>query len=260
VLKILLNAGKSPNLGLAYDLFFIFIIIYVKIAITRGQSAGVRSLHTSEASQRLHAEDLGTKNLKSLFYSNTIVPYSNQNGEQVSKSPMSLSSISPYYVTGLSDAESSFHVSIIKSQIYKIGFKVIAVYTIQLHIKDIELLNKLKSFFGIGSITIKKDKQGNPLSAVYSVQSLKDLSNVIVPHFDKYPLLSKKRADYLLFKNIVNLMVGGFHLSEKGLKKIISIKASMNKGISSELQQEYPNIIPVKRPDIDMDDFPVNIE
>jgi len=55
-------------------------------------------------------------------------------------------------------------------------------------------------------------------------------------------------------------MVGGFHLSEKGLKKIISIKASMNKGISSELQQEYPNIIPVKRPDIDMDDFPVNIE
>ena len=64
ILKILLNAGKSPNLGLAYDLFFIFIIIYVKIAITRGQSAGVRSLHTSEASQRLHAEDLGTKNLK----------------------------------------------------------------------------------------------------------------------------------------------------------------------------------------------------
>ena len=55
-------------------------------------------------------------------------------------------------------------------------------------------------------------------------------------------------------------MVGGFHLSEEGLKKIISIKASMNKGISSELQQEYPNLIPVKRPDIDMDDFPVNIE
>ena len=260
ILKILLNAGKSPNLGVAYDLFFIFIIIYVKIAITRGQSAGVRSLHTSEASQRLHAEDLGTKNLKSLFYSNIIVPYSNQNGEQLSKSPVSLSSISPYYVTGLSDAESSFHVSIIKSQLYKLGFKVIAVYTIQLHIKDIELLNKLKSFFGTGSITIKKDKQGNPLSAVFSVQSLKDLSNVIVPHFDKYPLLSKKRADYLLFKNIVDLMVGGFHLSEEGLKKIISIKASMNKGISSELQQEYPNIIPVKRPDINMDDFPVNIE
>lgn len=59
MLKILLNAGNSPNLGFAYDIFFMFTtIIYVKIAMTWRQSAGVRSLHTSEASQRLHAGDL----------------------------------------------------------------------------------------------------------------------------------------------------------------------------------------------------------
>nr|AAL74181.1 apocytochrome B [Trichoderma reesei] len=42
MLKILLNAGKSPNLGFAYDLLFILLIsiIYVKIAMTGGQSAG----------------------------------------------------------------------------------------------------------------------------------------------------------------------------------------------------------------------------
>lgn len=68
VLKILLNAGKSPNLGFAYDLFLILIsIIYVKIAMTWRQSAGVRSLHTSEASQRLHAEDLTYAYLVGLF-------------------------------------------------------------------------------------------------------------------------------------------------------------------------------------------------
>ena len=32
----------------------------------------------------------------------------------------------------------------------------------------------------------------------YRVTSLKDLINVIIPHFDKYPLISKKRADYEL--------------------------------------------------------------
>ena len=59
MLKILLNAGKSPNLGFAYDiLFMLTIVIYVKIALTWRQSAGVRSIHTSKASQRLHAEDL----------------------------------------------------------------------------------------------------------------------------------------------------------------------------------------------------------
>ena len=59
MLKILLNAGTSPNSGHAYGLFLILTtIISVKIALTWGQSAGVRSLHTSVASQRLHAEDL----------------------------------------------------------------------------------------------------------------------------------------------------------------------------------------------------------
>ena len=59
MLKILLNAGKSPTLGFAYGLFLILIsIVYVKIAMTWRQSAGVRSISTSEASQRLHAEDL----------------------------------------------------------------------------------------------------------------------------------------------------------------------------------------------------------
>ena len=68
MLKILLNAGKSSNLGFAYELFLIFIsIIYVKIAMTWRQSAGVRSLHTSEASQRLHAGDLTYAYIVGLF-------------------------------------------------------------------------------------------------------------------------------------------------------------------------------------------------
>ena len=82
MLKILLNAGKSPTLGFAYGLFLILIsIVYVKIAMTWRQSAGVtsgvtgargrgfptRSLHTSVASQRLHAEDLKYAYLVGLF-------------------------------------------------------------------------------------------------------------------------------------------------------------------------------------------------
>jgi hypothetical protein len=67
LLKILLNAGKSPTLGFAYGLFLIMSIISVKIAMTWRQSAGVRSISTSEASQRLHAEDLTYAYLVGLF-------------------------------------------------------------------------------------------------------------------------------------------------------------------------------------------------
>jgi len=68
LLKILLNAGKSPILGFAYDLFLvILLIISVKIAMTWRQSAGVRSISTSEASQRLHAGDLTYAYVVGLF-------------------------------------------------------------------------------------------------------------------------------------------------------------------------------------------------
>jgi len=68
VLKILLNAGTSPILGFAYELFLVIIsITYVKIAMTWRKPAGVRSLHTLEASQRLHAGDLTYAYLVGLF-------------------------------------------------------------------------------------------------------------------------------------------------------------------------------------------------
>ncbi|OCK86503.1 LAGLIDADG endonuclease [Cenococcum geophilum 1.58] len=68
VLKILLNAGTSPNLGFAYELFLVIIsITFVKIAMTWRKPAEVRSLHTLEASQRLHAGDLIYAYLVGLF-------------------------------------------------------------------------------------------------------------------------------------------------------------------------------------------------
>jgi len=36
-------------------------------------------------------------------------------------------------------------------------------------------------------------------TGIYSVQSLKDLTEVIIPHFIKYPLLTQKQADFCLF-------------------------------------------------------------
>jgi hypothetical protein len=277
VLKILLNnSGNSPNLGFAYGLLLMDNTIYppvstsnVKTAKTRRKPVGVRSLHTSVASQRLHAGDptpktkfiLCSKSLKNpSFIKSVSINFMQKNQYSYLSATQAANSyalLSPYYITGISDGESSFIISILKNKNYKSGYQIQAKYAIQLHIKDLVLLNKLQSFLAFalraagqgvewGLFLLKK--VGN--SAIFSVQSLKDLSNVVIPHFDKYPLLTKKRADYLLFKNIVNLMVAGSHLSKQGIENILSIKASMNKGLSSEFRQQYPHIIPVKRPEV----------
>ena len=55
---------------------------------------------------------------------------------------------------------------------------------------------------------------------------LVDIFEVIIPHFDKYPLVTQKLADYILFKEIVSLMKNKEHLTLDGraARKILSYK------------------------------------
>ena len=119
----------------------------------------------------------------------------------------------PWFWTGFTDGEGSFIIIIYKDKEYKTGWCVIPCFKISLHKKDLALLDQIKSHFVVGNIT----KHG-PLSIQYRVTSIKDLF-AIIDHFDKYPLITKKLADYLLFKMIINLINNKEHLTIEGLRK-----------------------------------------
>ena len=118
-------------------------------------------------------------------------------------------SIDPWFITGLFDAESSFVVTILKNPRYKTGWNVQARVQIKMHEIDRTLMEKIQEFFGgIGYISTKAN---NNLAVEFRVSTLNDISNVIIPHFDKYPLLTKKQADYILFKEIILLLLNKEH-------------------------------------------------
>nr|QCW06951.1 hypothetical protein [Drechslerella brochopaga] len=71
---------------------------------------------------------------------------------------------------------------------------------------------------------------------------------LIIAHFEEYPLLTQKQADYNLFKMVIILINKGEHLTPQGLMNILSIKASSNLGLPDRLKTQYPNIVPVVRP------------
>lgn len=87
---------------------------------------------------------------------------------------------------------------------------------------------------------------------MYRVASIKDLANVIIPHFEKYMLNTQKRADFELFKQAIALMNRKEHLTMDGLRRIVAIKAAMNKGLSGVLKLAFPGVIPVKRPKVQL--------
>jgi hypothetical protein len=155
--------------------------------------------------------------------------------------------LNPWFITGFIDGEGSFICSIYKASDCKLGWRVSTIFSISLHINDLVLLQRIQSFFGVGSISINK----NSNTAIYIVKSIQDIINIIIPHFIRYPLLTQKKADFLLFKSIAQLINNKEHLTKEGLYKILNIKASLNNGLTKELIKSFPNLIPsVERPKI----------
>lgn len=117
-------------------------------------------------------------------------------------------------------------------------------------------MEQIQEFFGgIGSV-FSSDNLGSTVDPYFSVSSVKDLINIIIPHFERYYLLTKKAEDFLLLKIIVELINNKAHLSIEGLHQIINIKASMNLGLSNIQNSEFNNIIPVSRPVIQCENIP----
>ena len=132
----------------------------------------------------------------------------------------------PSFVTGFSDGESYFSISLNRSSKMNTGWIVNLQFGIKLHKKDRYLLELIKAFFtDIGSISSHgKD------AVQFRVSAIKDLQ-VVVDHFNNFPLITHKWSDFQLFKTGFELVKSKRHLTLEGLIDIVSIKATMNLGL-----------------------------
>ena len=155
------------------------------------------------------------------------------------------SNLDPWFITGFCDGESCFYVGVPKSNKSKIGFNVELIFTLALHEKDRDILEQIKNYFGVGYIT-----QHGKNTLQYRVKSIKDL-NLIVEHFEKYPLITQKLGDFILFKQAWTLVTAKEHLNLEGLRKIVSIRAVLNKGINEDLKEAFSNLDLMERPKVE---------
>lgn len=76
--------------------------------------------------------------------------------------------------------------------------------------RHVNILNIVKDYFGVGTIYYQGANSG------YRVGSVKDLVNVIIPHFEKNPLLSTKVSTFTLWSKAIYLMYNGEHKQDSG--------------------------------------------
>jgi hypothetical protein len=84
-----------------------------------------------------------------------------------------------------------------------------------MHERDRPLILWIKKFYDdIGYIS----KPNNYSIVEFRVSILNDIINVIIPHFDKYTLITKKYYDYIIVKQINLLMLNKVHNTLEGLQ------------------------------------------
>jgi len=131
----------------------------------------------------------------------------------------SKNSLNPQWVSGFTEGDGSFYVSI------KNTGQISAVFSIGLNIREKLLLEKIKLFFGLGRISNKSS-----LNAIcYEVSSITDLNLIILNHFNTFSLIGAKFPNYLIFREIVYLLASKSHLTPEGRMKIIFLKEKLNK-------------------------------
>lgn len=150
-------------------------------------------------------------------------PLSADNQQERLWSTLSSSAIG-WYIAGFADGEGSFNISFRKRKDYKLPWKVSACFNISQ--KEEQILRFIQRHLGCGTIRSRPDGIW-----YYEVNSLDEIRKSIIPFFRQFPFLSrKKHRDFALFQNIVALLTSKEHLTEEGVRKILSLRREMNDG------------------------------
>lgn len=105
-------------------------------------------------------------------------------------------------------------------------------------------------FFGASKVYVD-----TPTSCQYIIQSISGLK-AVVNHFESYPLMTKKRADFELFRQAFYLVSAKEHLTKESFQRYINLRASINKGKPFQyLLAEYPDTVQLVKPSFELKDI-----
>ncbi len=148
-----------------------------------------------------------------------IIPMVRPSVEQVEK-------IDPNWLAGFTEAEGSFRAFIKKSNTNQ-GYAVQLKFQLTQHTRDKQLLEFIATYLECGRY---EARSGDIQAGSFVVSKITDLTEKILPFFDKYPFLGSKGHDFAEFKKASLLVFNKVHLTQSGLDMIRKIRTDNNWG------------------------------
>jgi hypothetical protein len=128
------------------------------------------------------------------------------------------------YISGYVDGEGCFTVSISPRSKLVVGWEVRRSLSVSQNGDRAEVLQLLQAHFGCESI--RPDRSDRTLK--WETRRLEDILARVIPHFERFPLLSGKRFDFERFSAVCRLMAAAEHRSSTCLIRIVELVAGMN--------------------------------
>ena len=145
------------------------------------------------------------------------------------------------WLVGFVDGEGCFYVGVNKNETMKFGYQVLPEFRIVQHKRDVKLLFAIRTFFGHGNVVTNKGKNCDVME--YRVRKLETLSKIIIPFFEKNKLQTVKKYDFIIFRDIIRLIVSEEHLTREGIERIKELKSRMNRGKQIDENFEFSGMI-----------------
>ena len=128
------------------------------------------------------------------------------------------------YISGFVDGEGCFCVSFQPSNRHRFGWEVRPSFSVSQNAERAELLYMIRERWKCGFI--RPDRSDKTIK--FEVRNVRDLTEIVIPHFRAYPLLSSKRVDFERFARICELMRDGGHFEFEGFVRIVRLATEMN--------------------------------
>ena len=130
----------------------------------------------------------------------------------------------PEYITGYVDGEGCFTVTFNQKVKAKLGWEIRPSFSVSQNEDRRQVLDIIREYFGCGYI--RRDYADKTVK--FEVRDHNDLMNRIIPHFERFSLLSRKQKDFELFKKICGITDRKSHLTKDGFIEILDLAYQMN--------------------------------
>ena len=132
------------------------------------------------------------------------------------------------WLSGFTDAEGCFNVSITTNARYALGHVIKMCYILDQ--KDSSILEIIRNLFGFGKVTLRSQtlSPGGGLGVYrYTATGFKSMNDVI-SYFKLFPLLTNKARSFDKWLTIHNIVSNKLHLTEEGLGQVRALQKQIN--------------------------------